>query len=70
MRAYKNGTRSDFIYPCPLDCLVLNYLEVDAESFANRAEVKDDDEIVDFAEKINRWRSEEDRELLRQKILG
>jgi hypothetical protein len=69
-RAYKNGTLSDFIYPCPLDRLVLNYLEVDAESFANRAEVKDDEDIENFAEKINRWRSEEDRELLKQKILG
>jgi len=69
-RAYKNGTLSDFIYPCPLDRQVLNYLEVDAESFANRAEKNDDDEIEAYAEKINRWRSEEDREMLRQKILG
>ncbi len=69
-RAYKNGTLGDFIYPCPLDRQVLNYLEVDAESFANRAEVRDDDEIEADAEKINRWRSAEDRELLKERILG
>jgi hypothetical protein len=68
-RAYKNGVLGEYIYPCPLDRLVLNYLEVDAESFANRVEAKDDNEIENYVEKINRWRSEEDKELLRQKIL-
>jgi hypothetical protein len=68
-RAYRNETLGEYIYPCPLDRLVLNYMEIDAESFANRAESNDDLEIANFAQKINRWRSEEEKELLRKKIL-
>ncbi len=68
-RAYKNETLGEYIYPCPLDRLVLNYMEIDAESFANRAEGNDDLEISNFAQKINRWRTEEEKGLLRKKIL-
>ena len=34
-RAFKEKKLADYIYPCPLDKIILNFLSIEAENFAN-----------------------------------
>ena len=68
-RAFKNETLGEYIYPCPLDRLVLKYLKIDAESFASLAKDNDDKIIERFAEDLNGMRTQVDREKLKEQVL-
>ena len=43
-RAYKEKKLADYIYPCPLDKIILNFLRIDANTFANMTIEKKDEE--------------------------
>ena len=34
-RAFKEKKLGDYIYPCPLDKIIVNFLRIEAENFAN-----------------------------------
>ena len=51
-RAYKENKLADYIFPCPLDKIILTFLRVDAEVFANMTNDKQDDEINEWAKEI------------------
>ena len=34
-RAFKEKNLADYIYPCPLDIIILNFLHIEPEKFAN-----------------------------------
>ena len=36
-RAYKKNCLGEYIYPCPLDKIILDFLAIDAEEFAQKA---------------------------------
>ena len=49
-RAYKENKMSDYIYPCPLDKIILNFLRIDSDVFAIKAADCGDDEISAWSE--------------------
>ena len=44
-RAFRENKLSDYIYPCPLDKIILNFLRIDSDEFAIKAMDFGDDEI-------------------------
>lgn len=68
-RALRNNTLGEYIYPCPLDRHVLNFLATNAEDFADLAEVNDNGQIADWAEETGCFRNSKERHLLNSKIL-
>ncbi len=69
-RALRNDTLGDYIYPCPLDWHVLNFLETDPKDFADLAEVNDDQQMAEWAGEAGRSRTGKERDLLNGKILN
>ena len=68
-RALRNNTLGEYIYPCPLDRHVLNFLATNPEDFADLAEVNDNAQIAEWAEETGCFRTAKERELLNVKIL-
>jgi hypothetical protein len=68
-RAYKENKLADYIFPCPLDKIILSFLRVDAEVFANMTNDKKDDEISEWAKKQTESKSEKDLEFINKQIL-
>ncbi len=69
-RALRNNTLGEYIYPCPLDRHVLNFLATDPEDFADLAEVNDDGQMAEWADESGRSRTGKERDLLNAKILN
>ena len=69
-RALRNDTLWEYIYPCPLDRHVLNFLETDPEDFADLAEVNDDEQMTEWAREASRSRNRKERDLVNGKILN
>lgn len=68
-RALRNNTLGEYIYPCPLDRVVLSFLQADPEDFADLAEVNDDNQMAEWAEAAGGSRTGKERDLLNGKIL-
>jgi hypothetical protein len=68
-RAYKRNKLADYIFPCPLDKIILSFLRIDAEVFANMTTEKKDDEINEWAKEIIKSKSQSDLDLTNNKIL-
>lgn len=69
-RAYKEKKLADYIYPCPLDKIILNFLRVTAEAFANMAFEKKDDEIKKWVEELIKSKSPSQTNFINEQILG
>ncbi len=69
-RALRNDTLGEYIYPCPLDWHVLNFLATNPEDFADLAEVNDAGQIAEWAEETGCFRTAKERDLLNSKILN
>ena len=67
-RALRNDTLGEYIYPCPLDWYVLNFLAMDAEDFADLAEVNDDGQMAAWADESGVSRTGKEKDLLNAKI--
>jgi hypothetical protein len=68
-RALRNNTLGEYIYPCPLDRHLLNFLAMSPEDFANLAEANDNAQIAEWAEETGCFRNTKERDLLNSKIL-
>jgi hypothetical protein len=68
-RAYKENKLADYIYPCPLDKIILNFLKVDTEVFANMTLDKKDSEINDWAKEQTKSKSQSDFDFINNQIL-
>ena len=68
-RAFKEKKLADYIYPCPLDKIILNFLRIEAENFANMTIEKKDDEIFDWAKELIESKSSKELNLINEKIL-
>ena len=68
-RAYKENKLSAYIFPCPLDKIILNFLRVDTEVFANMTRDKKDDEINDWAKEQTKSKSQSDLDFINKQIL-
>ena len=68
-RAYKENKLADYIFPCPLDKIILNFLKVDTEVFANMTRDKKDSEINDWAKEQTKSKSQSDLDFINKQIL-
>jgi len=68
-RAYKTKKLADYIYPCPLDKIILNFLRVDAETFAIMVLDKKDNEISNWAEGLIKSKSSNEISFINKQIL-
>ena len=68
-RAYKENKLADYIFPCPLDKIILTFLRVDAEVFANMTNDKKDDEINEWAKELIKSKSKSDLDFINKQIL-
>jgi len=68
-RAYKKKNLADYIYPCPLDKIILNFLQVDAETFAKMVLDKNDSEISNWAEELTKSKSSSEISFINKQIL-
>jgi hypothetical protein len=68
-RAYKENKLADYIFPCPLDKIILNFLKVDTEVFANMTRDKKDAEINDWAKEQTKSKSQSDLDFINNQIL-
>ncbi|MBC8284156.1 MAG: DUF5069 domain-containing protein [Nitrospinae bacterium] len=68
-RAYKEKKLADYIYPCPLDKIILNFLRVDADTFAKMTVEKKDEEINNWAKDLVKTKSSSEISFINEQIL-
>ena len=68
-RAYKESRLGDYIYPCPLDKIILNFLKIEAEIFANMTVEKNDEQIYDWAKELVKSKSPKELNFINEQIL-
>ena len=68
-RAYNSKTLGEYVFPCPLDKIILEFLNTDHEEIVHLAQKLTDEEIALWINKRCLNRSETDKEQVNQKIL-
>jgi len=68
-RAYKEKRLADYIYPCPLDNIILNFLCIEADTFANITVEKKDEEISNWVKELIKSKTPNDLVLINKIIL-
>ena len=68
-RAYKEKKLADYIYPCPLDKIILNFLCIEADTFANITVEKKDEEISNWVKELINSKIPNDLVLINKIIL-
>jgi hypothetical protein len=68
-RAFRGNKMSDYIYPCPLDKIILNFLRIDFDVFAIKAVNCGDDEISAWSQEILKDKNAAEIDLINDKIL-
>ena len=68
-RAYNAKTLGEYIFPCPLDKMVLEFLDIDHKKITSLVKKLTDEEIALWIKKRCLNRSREDKEKINQKIL-
>ena len=68
-RAYRENKMSDYIYPCPLDKIILNFLRIDSDVFALKAVDCGDDEISAWSQEILKGKNATEIDFINDQIL-
>ena len=68
-RAYKEKNLADYIYPCPLDNIILNFLCIEADTFANITVEKKEEEISNWVKGLIKTKTPNDLVLINKMIL-
>ncbi len=68
-RAYKEKKLADYIYPCPLDNIILNFLCIEADTFANITVEKKEEEISNWVKGLIKSKTPNDLVLINKIIL-
>jgi len=68
-RAYKEKKLADYIYPCPLDNIILNFLCIEADTFANITVEKKEEEISNWVKGLIKSKTTNDLVLINKIIL-
>ena len=68
-RAYKEKRLADYIYPCPLDNIILNFLCIEADTFANITVEKKEEEISNWVKGLIKSKTPNDLVLINKIIL-
>jgi len=68
-RAYKEKKLADYIYPCPLDKIILDFFCIEADTFADMTVEKKDEEISNWAKELIKSKSPDELDLINKIIL-
>ena len=68
-RAFRENKIADYIYPCPLDKIILNFLHIDSDAFAIKAMDCKDDEIDAWSQEILKNKKTEEFNFINNQIL-
>ena len=68
-RAYNSNTLGEYIFPCPLDKIILEFLKTNHKKFAYQTKILSDKEMASWVEEKCLHRSEDDKEQTNKKIL-
>ena len=68
-RAFRENKMSDYIYPCPLDTIILNFLRIDSDEFTIKAVDCDDDEISSWSNKMLKDKKPTEIDFINDQIL-
>ncbi len=68
-RAFRDNKMADYIYPCPLDKIILNFLRIDSDAFALKAMDCGDDEISVWSQEILKDKNAEEIDFINDQIL-
>ena len=68
-RAFRENKMSDYIYPCPLDKIILNFLRIDSDVFATKAADYGDDEISAWSQEMLKDKKSTEIDFINDQIL-
>lgn len=68
-RAFKENKMADYIYPCPLDKIILNFLRIDSDVFAIKAIECKDDELSAWSQEILKDKKADEINFINDQIL-
>lgn len=69
-RACKEGTLGEYVYPCPLDKKILGFLNIDADTFMDKAATLNEDEMAEWIQSLCQPKSRRDIEKINEDILN
>lgn len=67
--ASKLNTLGEYIFPCPLDQIILDFLEIDAEEWVRLVDSQNEDQLTRWIEDQCRSRHSDEIESINRKIL-
>ena len=68
-RAFKKNKLADYIYPCSFDKVILNFMCIDSETFANKVMGCVDDEVEAWSQEILKNKKTEEYDFINNQIL-
>ena len=68
-RAYNSNTLGEYIFPCPLDKIILEFLKTNHKEFAYQTQNLSDKKMASWIEEKCLPRSKDDKERINKKIL-
>ncbi|MZH02446.1 MAG: DUF5069 domain-containing protein [Nitrospinae bacterium] len=68
-RAFRENKLADYIYPCPLDKIILNFLRIDSDAFAIKATDSKDEEISEWTKEALKNKNAAEIEFINDQIL-
>jgi len=69
-RAYSASTLGEYIFPCPLDKVVLEFLDTNHKEFANKSQRLNDDEMALWLNEKCLHKSEHEKKRINNKLLA
>ena len=69
-RAYNNKSLGEYIYPCPLDQIILDFLGIDHKKLTYQAQKLTDEEIELWINEMLSSKSINDKENINKQLLG
>lgn len=68
-RAFKQNSLGEYIFPCPIDKIILEFLKTDPEEWVRLVDSNNEEQISQWIEKKFRSRQPEEIEFINRKIL-
>jgi len=68
-RASKQNTLGEYIFPCPLDQIILDFLEIDADEWVRRVDSQNEEQLTQWVENKCRSRPAGEIESVNRQIL-
>lgn len=69
-QAFKNKTLGEYIYPCPLDKIILNFIRTSPEEFTQFVTSQNENHVDEWVNEKCQNRSDKEKDFINQQILG